>query len=98
MVVFEFLYLWHTRCKPTEKIYFVYTIYRHHLQETMALNKTSEKGLQDGWTRATFILRRDYLERLKASAYWERKKIKEAIDEALGLYLKGKKPGTKTNR
>ncbi len=53
----------------------------------MALNKTSEKGLQDGWTRATFILRRDYLERLKASASWERKKIKEVIDEALKLYL-----------
>jgi len=57
----------------------------------MPLNKISEKGLQDGWTRATFILRRDYLERLKASAYWERKKIKEIIDEALGLYLRGKR-------
>ena len=78
------------------KIYFVYWVYRQHLPKTMALNKTSEKGLQDGWTRATFILRRDYLERLKASAYWERKKIKEAIDEALRLYLKGKRPRTKT--
>ena len=57
----------------------------------MTFNKTSEKGLQEGWTRATFILRRDYLERLKASAYWERKKIKEVIDEALGLYLKRKR-------
>jgi hypothetical protein len=64
----------------------------------MASNKTSEKGLQDGWTRATFILRSDYLARLKASAYWERKKIKEVIDEALGLYLKGKKPRTKAYR
>jgi len=57
----------------------------------MASNKTSEKGLQDGWTRATFILRTNYLERLKASAYWERKKIKEVVDEAFGLYLKGKR-------
>jgi len=57
----------------------------------MTFNKTSEKGLQEGWTRATFILRRDYLKRLKASAYWERKKIKEVIDEALGLYLKRKR-------
>jgi hypothetical protein len=64
----------------------------------MASNKTSEKGLQDGWTRATFILRSDYLARLKASAYWERKKIKEVIDEALRLYLKGKKPKTKAIR
>jgi hypothetical protein len=64
----------------------------------MASNKTSEKGLHDGWTRATFILRADYLERLKASAYWERKKIKEVIDEALRLYLKGKKQRTRAYR
>ena len=47
----------------------------------MVLNKTSQKGLKDGWIRATFILRKDYLEELKALAYWERKKIKEVIDE-----------------
>jgi len=64
----------------------------------MALNKTSQEGLKDGWTRATFILRKDYLEKLKASAYWERKKIKEMIDEALSLYLKGKKTKKRTNR
>ena len=64
----------------------------------MALNKTSQQGLKDGWTRATFILRKDYLDKLKALAYWERKKIKEVIDEALRLYLKGKKTRTRTNR
>ena len=52
---------------------------------------TSEKGLQEGWTRNTFILRRDYLEKIKALAYWERKKVKEVVDGALGSYLKGKK-------
>jgi hypothetical protein len=50
-----------------------------------------EKGLQDGWTRATFVLRKDYLTKLKAVSYWERKKIKEVIDEALASFLKGKK-------
>jgi hypothetical protein len=64
----------------------------------MILNKTSQEGLKDGWIRATFILRKDYLEKLKAIAYWERKKIKEVIDEALRLYLKGKKIRTKANR
>ena len=64
----------------------------------MILSKTSQEGLKDGWIRATFILRKDYLEKLKASAYWERKKIKEAIDDALRLYLKGKKIKTKTYR
>jgi len=63
----------------------------------MALSKTSRQGLKDGWTRATFILREDYLDRLKALAYWERKKIKEVIDEALRLYLKGIKTRTRRN-
>ena len=53
--------------------------------------KSSQEGLQDGWTRATFILRKDYLERIKASAYWERKSIKEVMDEAMEAYLKGKR-------
>ena len=64
----------------------------------MASNKTTQKGLKNGWTRATFILRKNYLEKIKVSAYWERKKIKEVIDEALRLYLKGKKIRTRTNR
>lgn len=62
----------------------------------MTLSKTSEEGLKDGWIRATFILRKDYLEKLKALAYWERKKIKEVVDDALSLYLKGKKTRAKT--
>ena len=36
------------------------------------------------------------MDKLKALAYWKRKKIKEVIDDALGLYLKGKKTRTKT--
>ena len=57
----------------------------------MAKANSLEKGLQDGWTRATFVLRKDYLNKLKAVSYWDRKKMKEVIDEALGAYLKGKK-------
>ena len=53
--------------------------------------KTTQQGLHDGWTRATFILRKHHLEKLKALAYWERRTIKGVIDEALGSYLKGKK-------
>jgi hypothetical protein len=53
--------------------------------------KSSQRGLRRGWTRATFILRDAYLKKLKALAYWERKKVKEVIDEALTGYLKGKK-------
>jgi len=53
--------------------------------------RTSQKGLKKGWTRATFILRNDYLEKIKALAYWERKKVKEVVDQVLELYLKGKR-------
>jgi hypothetical protein len=56
----------------------------------MASIKTTQQGLQDGWTRATFILRKHHLEELKALAYWERKTIKEVVNEALGSYLKRK--------
>ena len=56
----------------------------------MVIIKSPEKGLKDGWTRGTFILRKDYLEKIKAIAYWKRKSIKEVLDEILGSYLKGK--------
>ena len=57
----------------------------------MAKTKTTQKGLKNGWTRATFILKTDYVEKIKALAYWERKKVKEVVGEILGLYLKGKR-------
>jgi hypothetical protein len=50
-----------------------------------------EKGLQDGWTRAIFVLRKNHLSMLKVVSYWDRKKIKEVIDEALRTYLKEKR-------
>ena len=55
------------------------------------LISSSQKGLIDGWTRDTFILRKDYLEKIRGLAYWERKKIKDVLDEALGSYLRGKR-------
>ena len=55
----------------------------------MSVN-TSQRGLHKGWTRNTFILRKDYLEKIKALAYWERKTIKDVMDEMLGSHLKGK--------
>ena len=58
---------------------------------TMIRIQSSQRGLQDGWTRATFILKKNHLEKLKALAYWERKTIKEVMDEALSSYLKEKR-------
>jgi hypothetical protein len=64
----------------------------------MASNETSQKGLKDGWTRATFILRKDYLEKLKSISYWQRRKLKEVIDEALGSYLEGRRIRNKMSK
>ncbi len=58
---------------------------------TTVKTNSLEKGLQDGWTRATFVLRKDFRSKLKAVSYWERKKMNEVIDEALGSYLKGRR-------
>ncbi|MDH4028956.1 MAG: response regulator [Nitrospirota bacterium] len=52
--------------------------------------KTSEAGLQEGWTRATFIVKKGQLEKIKALAYWDRKKVKDVVSEALEAYLKDK--------
>jgi len=55
------------------------------------ISKTSQKGLKAGWTRGTFILRKDHLEKIKSLAYWERKQVKEVMDEVLGDYLRRKR-------
>ena len=48
-------------------------------------------GVQDGlpaeWTRASFIMRVETLERLKDMAYTDRIKIKDALDQILTEYL-----------
>lgn len=53
---------------------------------------STEKGLKDGWKRATLIVRKENLKKIKAVAYWERKNIKEVVDEALNNYLSDKNP------
>lgn len=53
-------------------------------------SKSSQEGLSNGWTRATFIVQEEHLEKLKALAYWERVTIKEVVADALSLYLQNK--------
>ena len=57
--------------------------------------KTTEAGLPEGWNRATFIVRKEHLEKLKGLSYHEDRTLKELVDEALGTYLKGKKVQTR---
>ena len=53
--------------------------------------KSTERGLPSGWTRATFIVRQSHVDKLKALAYWDRRSIKELVEAALASYLKGKR-------
>ncbi len=52
---------------------------------------TSSKGLPKGWTRATFIVRQDLVQKVKRAAYWDRRQIKDLVSEALDAYLVDKK-------
>ena len=52
---------------------------------------TSERGLRQGWTRATVIVQKEHLERLKDLAYWERVTIKYLLNQALEDFLRGRK-------
>lgn len=48
---------------------------------------TTEEGTLPGEKRATFIVKEEHLEKLKAVAYWDRVKIKDALGAALDKYL-----------
>jgi hypothetical protein len=51
---------------------------------------TTSKGLRPGWTRATFIVKEETVQQLKAVAYWDRKELKRVVEEAFRAYLCGK--------
>lgn len=56
----------------------------------LSKHKTTQAGLRTGWTRATFIVREKHSESIKSLAYWERKDIKDILDEALSSFLQDK--------
>jgi len=59
---------------------------------TREITKSSQEGTKEGETRATFIVKEELLEKLKAIAYWDRKLIKDvvasALEEAVNKYEK----------
>lgn len=54
---------------------------------TRQITKSSQEGTKENETRATFIVREDTLDKIKAVAYWERVQIKEVLNTALQEYL-----------
>lgn len=47
------------------------------------ITKSSQEGVRLNETRATFIIREDVLDKIKAIAYWDRLTIKQFMDSAL---------------
>ena len=55
------------------------------------VTKSSQEGTKFDETRATFLVKEDQLEELKAIAYWDRLKIKEVTNNAFEEYLRNYK-------
>ena len=53
---------------------------------------SSQEGLKGTETRATFILKEEYIEVIKAKAYWERINIKDIVNDIFEAYVNGLDP------
>jgi len=52
---------------------------------------SAKRGLPEDLTRATFIMKQEYLDKIKAYAYWERLQIKDVLDDMCEQFFKLKK-------
>ena len=52
-----------------------------------AKKESSKRGLPEGEIRSTFLVNEQTLEALKNIAYWERLKLKQALNSALLDYI-----------
>jgi len=60
------------------------------LAEKPAFAPSAERGIRKGYIRYSFLIRKDQLEKIRTLAYWQRRKIKKVMEEALNSYLEGK--------
>ena len=58
--------------------------------QSKEITKSSQEGTLEGETRATFIVKEDLLQSIKAVAFFERQQIKAVINQALEDFLQGK--------
>lgn len=63
----------------------------HFYSEAKITESSSKTGLPPGWRRVTFILKEEYINKLKAYAYWERMTLKDLIEEIIANYLDTKR-------
>ena len=59
-------------------------------KQEIVRDNSVQAGLPSDWTRATFIVRVDQLDKLKDYAYTERLSLKEAMEKALDQFLEDK--------
>ncbi len=61
------------------------------LSDKLSKPGLSSKLSKPEYRRATYIVKEEYIEKIKSLAYWERREITQVINEALEQYLKDKK-------
>jgi len=70
------------------------------VENKIGTTKKASDATKEGELRATFIVNEDVLEKMKAAAYWDRKKIKDVVNDAFEMYLETRSdlPKILTNR
>jgi hypothetical protein len=58
------------------------------IPDDIKIRPSVEEGLNEEETRATFIIKKELLEKVKDIAYWERVRIKDVINLALEKVVK----------
>jgi len=51
---------------------------------------SAERRILEGYTRKTYVVRKDLVEKVERYAYWGRVKIQDIVNSALAEYLKDK--------
>jgi hypothetical protein len=54
---------------------------------TKVARNTTEEGTLPGEKRATYILKEEHVDKMKAIAYWDRVKIKKVLEAAMERYI-----------
>lgn len=72
------------------------SLFKGKVQKNKSLPKSAPKPMkapkaQENWIRTTVLIREATHAKVKAVGYWEGKGLKDIVDEALKLFLKGKK-------
>ncbi|MBA7496932.1 hypothetical protein ES702_07541 [subsurface metagenome] len=54
------------------------------------IKEAKKTGIEDDYIRQTYVIKREYVNKLKDKAYWDRASQKEILDGILKNYFKDK--------